>query len=488
MSFNADLKKILLKHKNKNAFIDVYNGRKTTYSELYQNLNKIINYLKYKNVKPKDEVASVLENSSENFQFFLASCFLGLKYFPQSCEITVYEVQKLLKETNIKIFFISKNTNFKIKQCLKKNKIKIIDIDNYNLKQKLNFKKIFLKNYSNFSNLVVNSSGTTGEPKKILIDINRLWASAKNFTKNYKFLNSKNIFYNILPMSYLGGLFNLGLIPLSLGATIIIDKQFSGNTFLNFWNKIKQYNIDILWLVPTILRGLIKLSKNIKMNYKNYNVLPRACFLGTATSFSGEKKIFEKKFKIPIFENYGTSETTFVSIETNKSKKIKKKNVGEIIKNISCLVKNKTLHVKSPYNFLGYYNKNKTDRNRNYYDTGDICEIFKNKYLDFKGRKREIIKKGGLLLALKEIQETFQSNILVEECYCLPIKHEFYGEDYIIFFTSRYKSKIEKIKILFREKVPRYKWPKDIINIKKFKKTASGKIDIRSLKKINYEK
>ena len=55
-------------------------------------------------------------------------------------------------------------------------------------------------------------------------------------------------------MSYLGGLFNLGLIPLSLGATVVIDKQFSGNTFLNFWNKIRQYNIDILWLVPSIIK------------------------------------------------------------------------------------------------------------------------------------------------------------------------------------------------------------------------------------------
>ena len=27
----------------------------------------------------------------------------------------------------------------------------------------------------------------------------------KKFTSNYKFLNSKNTFYNILPMSYLGG-------------------------------------------------------------------------------------------------------------------------------------------------------------------------------------------------------------------------------------------------------------------------------------------
>lgn len=487
MSFKKDLNTILKKYKKKKALVDIYSGREVTYQELSIRIKKIKKFLILNKIKKEDEVGSVLENSCENFEFFLASCKMGLKYFPQSCEITKYEIKKLLNETNIKSFFISDTTNSKIVNYLKKKKIKIINIDKINLKDLKNLKNQSEKKRSS-GKLIINSSGTTGEPKKIVIEIERLWKSSKDFTKNYKFLNSKNTFYNILPMSYLGGLFNLGLIPLSLGATIIIDKQFSGNTFLTFWNKVKQYNIDILWLVPTILRGLLKLSKKIKMNYKNYKVFPKACFLGTAISYPKEKKSFEKKFKIPIYENYGTSETTFVSLETQRSKKQKKNNIGEVPRKVKYLIKNGLLYVSSPYNFLGYYENKKIniDKENNFYNTGDIVQIINNKFLIFKGRKREIIKKGGLLIALQEINKIFQLIPKVDESYALPIKHDFYGEDYIIFFTSKQKKDITSIENTFRDLIPRYKWPKDLVYLDNFLKTPSGKINIQSLrKKIN---
>ena len=481
--FNSDLNNIFKKNKNKKALIDVYSGREITYGQLSERLKKIKKFILSYNIKHNDEVGSVLENSVQNIEFFLGCCYLNLTYFPQSCEITKYELENLLKYTNIKVFFVSNTTNFQIINFLKKKKIKILNIDYVDLKKIKN--KTYSKKSRSSANLIVNSSGTTGEPKKIVIDIERLWNSAKFFTKNYKFLNSKNVFYNILPMSYLGGLFNLSLIPLSLGATIVVDKQFSGNTFLTFWNKVKQYNIDILWLVPTILRGLLKLNKKIRMNYKNYKVFPKACFLGTDTCYPREKKVFEKKFKIKIFENYGTSETTFISLETLETKKLNFNNIGKILPNVKCKIKNNILHVKSPYIFKGYYENKRIKHNdkKKFYNTGDIIEIIDKKYLIFKGRKREIIKKGGVLITLQEINSVFRSNPRVEESYAMPVKHEFYGEDYIIFFTTKSK-KISSIKSSFRDLIPRYKWPKDIIHVKKLQKTSSGKINITNLRKL----
>ena len=390
---------------------------------------------------------------------------------------------KLLKETNIKTFLFQHHKT-SIKNFLIRKKIKLINIDKLKIKKNLsNFNSNSFKISKISTKLIVNSSGTTGQPKKIIIDINRLWKSGKKFTSNYKFLNSKNTFYNILPMSYLGGLFNLGLIPLSLGATVVIDKQFSGNTFLNFWNKIRQYNIDILWLVPSIIRGLLKISKQVRKNYKNYKVFPKACFLGTAISYKKENKLFEKKFGIPIYENYGTSETTFICLESNFSKKLKKNNIGKLISNINVKIVDSTLRIKSPYNFLGYYQKDKEcSQNKDiFYDTGDVCSIVEKKYLIFKGRKKEIIKKGGLLIVLQEINNIFQSHKSVVESYALPVKHEFYGEDYVIFFTCKSKKKINYISDSFREKVPRYKWPQEIKLVNKIEKTASGKVDLRKL-------
>ena len=124
--FNSDLKKIIEKNKNKKALIDIYSGREITYSQLSERLKKIRKFILSYNIKQNDEVGSVLENSVENIEFFLGCCYLNLTYFPQSCEITKYELTNLLKHTNIKVFLVSNTTNIQIVNYLKKKKNKNI--------------------------------------------------------------------------------------------------------------------------------------------------------------------------------------------------------------------------------------------------------------------------------------------------------------------------------------------------------------------------
>lgn len=68
-------------------------------------------------------------------------------------------------------------------------------------------------------------------------------------------------FWNYLPMSYLGGLFNLALIPLSTGGSLVIDETFSGKTFLQFWQTVERFDINAIWFVPTIARGLLSMAE-----------------------------------------------------------------------------------------------------------------------------------------------------------------------------------------------------------------------------------
>ncbi len=104
--------------------------------------------------------------------------------------------------------------------------------------------------------IIMPSSGSTGEPKAIVLDADRLWLSASAFLKFHQLENQQMRFWNYLPMSYLGGLFNLSLIPLAAGGSIYIDDIFNGKTFLTFWQLLNDLKLNTLWLVPTILRGL----------------------------------------------------------------------------------------------------------------------------------------------------------------------------------------------------------------------------------------
>ena len=139
--------------------------------------------------------------------------------------------------------------------------------------------------------------------------------------------------------------------------------------------------------------------------------------LGTAPISLEEKINFERIFGFKIYENYGLSETNFISVEIDSFKKYRTEgSVGSVLPYVDINLKNnsyksKEISIKSPFLFLGYLEKNgrinsKLKHNK-FFATGDIGEIIKNN-LVLKGRSREIIKKGGYLIQLREIEEVLK--------------------------------------------------------------------------------
>ena len=71
-------------------------------------------------------------------------------------------------------------------------------------------------------------------------------------------------------MSYLGGLYNLCYIPLTKGCKIVISNSFDSLMALTFWKSINKFDINVLWLVSSLLRLLQKLSeRNNKRKFKS---------------------------------------------------------------------------------------------------------------------------------------------------------------------------------------------------------------------------
>ena len=128
---------------------------------------------------------------------------------------------------------------------------------------------------------------------------------------------------------------NLLIIPFQSGAATLITSDFDNMIAFNFWDIVKKYNINILWLVPSIVRILIKLSKrnNLAKN-KTQGKRIKLGLVGTAPLDLSEKIDFKETFNIKLLENYGLSETTFISYEPENTTKYQQDSVGKIVKNI----------------------------------------------------------------------------------------------------------------------------------------------------------
>ena len=154
-NYKKNPNKVLLQIKDSN--------KEFTYSDIYQNTLRIIFLLK--NYKKK-KIGLFLENDENFLSAILASLYLKTCIVPFNFRMSDEDLKKQFKNFDIKILL----ADFKFLSKLKKfngiNKI-FIEHDEVNS----SYKKIKLKEVSgaNFDFLISSTSGSTGEPKGIVL-------------------------------------------------------------------------------------------------------------------------------------------------------------------------------------------------------------------------------------------------------------------------------------------------------------------------------
>jgi acyl-CoA synthetase (AMP-forming)/AMP-acid ligase II len=337
--------------------------------------------------------------------------------------------------------------------------------------------------------LLLFTSGTTSNRKAIVLNGDRLWSSAVAWAEFHSLLGAESRFYNILPMSYLGGLFNTGLIPLACRGSAVLSDAFSRLMALKFWREVKEYGVNTLWLTPTMLRSLMSLhARDIDIA----STWVRIAFLGMAPIGLAEKKLFEETFGIPLLENFALSETTFLTSEEFKIRlKREPGSVGRVlpwvILRLNPLSGDPTkaeIEVKTPFLLEGYLDSDGEVRlpltADGFFRTGDLGEFGGDGLLLLKGRCKDIIKKGGYLVSLRELEEIAEGHPLVKEAAAVGVPHEFYGEAPVLCVeltqgASSSLDALSDLRELLRIRLAQFKWPDEIVVVEVFPRTESGK-------------
>ncbi len=452
-----------------------------TYKELGSLINRVNFFFKKLELSSGDDLLIMLPNSLETVVVYLAAIEYGLNFIPLPCDASLNDINKILNLTDPKLWMISDLVVDKFAQINS-------DIKHYAVCIDMTFDWLDVTELavteSRDSKLFIATSGTTGNPKIMVIDNNKLLQSGEAFLEFHNLSNSSLRFWNYLPMSYLGGLFNLLLIPLISGGSLVVTETFNGRTFFSFWNTIDRFDINALWFTPSIAKGLVKLGERTDFSKRKElasNV--KHAFIGTAPISLKDKEEFESCFGINLLENFALSETTFFTSETMDTLGMRKESsVGCVLPYVKVkleeLADGQTeIMVKTPYLFDGYLTKKgkielELDA-EGFFGTNDLGD-FDNEVLIIRGRNRDIIKKGGYFIQLREIEVFVENNSNISEACAVKIPHDFYGETYNLYVvTDLEKNEIQRWLV---DNLIKYKWPENIILKKKLPKTSSGKV------------
>ena len=503
-SCQEDLRRLFQTQPHAPALIDAESGASWSYADLDDLTARVAGFLLARGAGPERPVVAVLPNAVDTLVLFLGALRAGVDFAPLTPQTSARDLDSWLSlvEPGFCIHSLSAS---EVVEATGSDVERVSIVPNGSFGWLGSDPAPDLAASDRASRLLLHTSGTTGEPKVLVFDCDRLWSSGRAFARHHDFLGPECRFFNILPMSYLGGLYNLGLIPLGIGGSVAVGDAFSGKSFISFWQDLERIAINVLWLVPTIMRGLLTLTQRTKSRGADRvrNQI-RACFVGTAPIDLATKQAFEQEFGIPVLENYALSETTFITSETLGSRYHRKEgSVGEVLPyvDLRCLAAPdaggaqdgdedpKEIQVKTPYLFLGYLRQDGNielpETRDGYFPTGDLGEVVGGTTLLYRGRTRDIIKKGGYLIVLREVELLAEQHALVEEAVAVPVEHAFYGEDYVLAIRlspgTASEDALSEIRIWVNSNLARYKWPGKIIERAEFPRTSSGKIRKRLL-------
>ena len=464
-------------------------GDSITYKRLEVLTSKLASWFRVQGIGLGDPVVVVAPNSAVTALAFFACLSWGYRFAPVPCTATAVEIQEVVECTGARVVFLGAAAP--ALDLALGAAIKVVRFESDTTFQWLDAVDPRSGDQAD-GKLLIGTSGSSGNSKMVVIDGARLWAAACDFVEVHAHIKGL-IFWNYLPMSYLGGLFNLLLIPFAARGTSFISEAASGSTLLTFWQTIEQFRIEAIWFTPSIARGVLELRRDHESPHVS---CLKAAFIGTAPVTLEEKNHLSRTLGLTVLESYGLTETTFITMETlsNVGKRINR-SVGGVLSEVALDMRPlrdgeraegdsselREVWVKTPYIMDGYMSSGGALTlpldEQGYFCTGDVGYL-EDGQLVLTGRTREIIKRGGLLISLPDIEERIRQSGLVRDVVALPVSHRFYGESYWLVIIPL--DEPEKCRTAVRgwcqKNFSRHKWPEDIQIRDSLPRTSTGKI------------
>ena len=420
---------MFLRFYDKTAFI--YKGKSISYKEL---IEKAEFYSAAIDIIPGDRVVIFSENRPEWAYALFGIWRRGGIALPIDHMASEEEIAFILKDAMPKYAFVSPDLKGVFARAVKRQryKVEVIDIEDF-----IPFQdpKEPVANISEDVALLLYTSGTTGQPKGVMLTFGNLQSNIEAIAKE-NIASSKDVTIAILPFHHAYPLMVSLLVPIYLGATIIFSENLSSSSLINL----------IVANRVTALIGVPKLYKILHERiFKEINSIPVAKRLFSLVDFLGSPKlgkiVFRKLHKsfggslryfisggakldpniahdlymlgFDVLEGYGLTETSPI-VSFNVPGSIKIGSVGKPIPGVEVkIAEDGEILVKGKNVMKGYWQRpdltNEVIKDGWFY-TGDLGYLDEDGYLYIVGRKKElIVLENGKKVIPEEIENLILS-------------------------------------------------------------------------------
>ncbi|MBI5625560.1 MAG: aminotransferase class I/II-fold pyridoxal phosphate-dependent enzyme [Elusimicrobia bacterium] len=474
--------------------VDARTGRTVTYAELRSSAVRVARHLRSLGVEKGDRVALSLTNSVSFVELFFGCVYAGATAVPLHPTFSRFKAADIIRSTRTKVIFASDDLMCPAIMHAGAKAVSVGKDGTEAACPELPRSPAFIpcQGVRDDDELaVVFTSGTTSDPKGIAHTYADFVGNAAMFSRELG-LGPESRFLGLLPMTYLGGHYNLLLIPFLCGGSLVVVDSFDAKSALRFWRPVIEHGVNTLWLVPTIISILMKLDRGqegVRWCRKSRPTV----LCGTAPLPVPLREEFEERYGVALLENYALSETLFLTSHLPRARS--RPGVGTVLPGIELRIGDKhgqnvpagtegEITVRTPYLTPGYYDTVKGElaplSRKDWFATGDLGVLDAAGVLTVTGRKKDLIIRGGINISPAAIEETLSRHPAVLRCAVVGIPHKLLGEDVAAVVRLSPEAKLSEVeprlRALCEESLPPIYRPAAYFELPELPQTSTGKI------------
>ena len=306
--------------------------------------------------------------------------------------------------------------------------------------------------------LIVYTSGTTGQPKGVVLTVENLLTDADAIADWHHFGVNDRLMC-VLPIHHVNGTVVTLITPFYCKASLVLNRKFKSGTF---WRRLHDEHVTCVSVVPTLLEFLLAANEDLSP----YRLDCFKGFICGAGPLLKETAIrFEDRFNFPIRHGYGLSETTcyscFLPNDLSRDehrhwlRDYEFPSIGVPVRHNTMTILNDQgqplpemsrgeICIRGGTVCAGYFKRddaNEAAFKWGWFRSGDEGFYARDKqgrpFFFISGRLKELIIRGGVNISPLEIDDALRGHPLVQFAMAVPFEHRYYGEEIAAYVVPR---------------------------------------------------
>jgi len=467
-------------------------GQVLTWKEVSKRVKYFSELLNSFRIKNGSSVAVASQNCIASCIAFLGIAYSTFKATPLNLVAGSKSMRYVIEHSETELIFVTQDCMHLVKEAIfgLEKDIKIIEMHPENGPTDIELlidkhKRNYVRPNPHDEALLMYTSGTTGNPKGVLLSHQNLIAAGRNVINAHN-IKQEDIALCVLPIYHINGLCVTVMGTLISASGLVMPYKFSNN---QFWKQMDNFKCSWFSAVPTLFAYLLNGKTLPKFDKKQIRFARSA-----SAPLSPEiHRQFEKRFGIPIIETMGLTETG-AQILSNPLPPMARKigSPGVAIGNeimignenqeeLPCNTPGEIL-VRGENVMIGYLKQpeetSETLGPDGWLRTGDLGYMDNDRFVFVTGRIKELILKGGENIAPREVDEVLLEHQSVLEAAAFSVPSQIYGqtvEACIILKSKKNTSETELI-LHCHKRLGKFKSPEKIYIMEDLPKGPSGKI------------